>query len=92
MTRHGIMRKGALLAARCACALLWPDIARSEALTIPSVQISFGDAEEPQQVARALQIVFLLTVLTLAPSILIMTTSFTRITAKDLTKKWLSTL
>ena len=37
------------------------------------------DVDEPGKVSSALQILFLLTILTLAPSILIMTTSFARI-------------
>jgi flagellar biosynthetic protein FliP len=37
------------------------------------------DMDEPGKVSSALQILFLLTILTLAPSILIMTTSFARI-------------
>lgn len=45
---------------------------------IPGVQISVQSASSPTEVATAIQILFLLTVLTLAPSILIMTTSFTR--------------
>ena len=45
---------------------------------IPSINISVDSASSPQQVATTLQIVFLLTVLTMAPAILIMTTSFTR--------------
>ena len=36
-------------------------------------------AKSPQQVANTLQILLLLTVLTLAPALLIMTTAFTRI-------------
>lgn len=46
---------------------------------IPGVNISIGQSNTPEQVATTLQIVILLTVLTLAPAILIMTTSFTRI-------------
>ena len=46
---------------------------------IPGVNITIGEADSPQQVATSLQILFILTVLTLAPAILIMTTSFTRI-------------
>ena len=37
------------------------------------------DVEDPEKVSSALQILFLLTILTLAPSILILTTSFARI-------------
>ena len=46
---------------------------------IPGVNITVGGANTPQQVATTLQILILLTVLTLAPAILIMTTSFSRI-------------
>jgi len=46
---------------------------------IPGVNIAVGQSSSPEQVATTLQIVILLTILTLAPSILIMTTSFTRI-------------
>lgn len=45
---------------------------------IPGISISVNPADNPEQVATTLQIVFLLTVLTLAPALLIMTTSFTR--------------
>ena len=46
--------------------------------TIPGINISVDSASSPQQIATTLQIIFLLTILTLAPAILIMTTSFTR--------------
>ncbi|MDH4121139.1 MAG: flagellar type III secretion system pore protein FliP [Deltaproteobacteria bacterium] len=46
---------------------------------IPGINISVGKANSPDQVASTLQVVFLLTVLTLAPAIMIMTTSFIRI-------------
>lgn len=49
------------------------------AIPFPSIQVGIGDAESPEMVSNVLQILFLLTVLTLAPSILIMMTSFTRI-------------
>ena len=45
---------------------------------LPGINISVDQANTPQQVSTTLQIVFLLTVLTMAPAILIMTTSFTR--------------
>jgi len=52
-----------------------------EAVTIPipSLQLGLTPAETPQDVAISLQILALLTVLTLAPAILLMLTSFTRI-------------
>ena len=51
----------------------------SEALSLPSIQVGFEDVDDPEKVSSALQILILLTVLTLAPAILIMTTSFSRI-------------
>ncbi len=48
-------------------------------LTIPSIGINVGRADTPQQVSTTLQLLFLLTVLSLAPAILVMVTSFTRI-------------
>lgn len=46
---------------------------------IPNINIGVGTATEPKDVALSLQILLTMTVLTLAPSILIMMTSFTRI-------------
>jgi flagellar biosynthetic protein FliP len=46
---------------------------------IPGINLTVGRSNSPQEVATSLQILALLTVLTLAPAILIMTTSFTRI-------------
>jgi len=45
----------------------------------PSLSLEIGGAEEPQEVVGTLQILFMLTVLTLAPAILVLLTSFTRI-------------
>jgi flagellar biosynthesis protein FliP len=49
------------------------------AQTLPKISISLGNAGKPADVATTLQIVFLITILALAPSILIMMTSFVRI-------------
>jgi flagellar biosynthetic protein FliP len=46
---------------------------------LPNITLGVSDAKNPDQVSTAMQIVFLLTVLTLAPSILIMMTCFTRL-------------
>ncbi len=54
-------------------------VSESWALSIPTIQIGMEDLNQPESVSSALQILALLTVLTLAPSILIMTTSFSRI-------------
>lgn len=50
-----------------------------QAQSIPSVSINFGDSEDGGGFSTTLQIVLLMTVLALAPSILVMTTSFIRI-------------
>ena len=46
---------------------------------IPSIDLGVKPAESPQDVALSLQILFLLTILSLAPSLLMMMTAFTRI-------------
>lgn len=51
----------------------------ASAQVLPSLSLSVGDAQSPQDVATALQVVFLVSILALAPSILIMMTSFVRI-------------
>ena len=46
---------------------------------IPTLNIGLGQANSPQQVSTALQVLLVLTVLSMAPAILLMTTAFTRI-------------
>lgn len=46
---------------------------------LPTVKIGVEKAERPEQVSVLLQVLFLLTVLSLAPAIVIMMTSFTRL-------------
>ena len=48
-------------------------------VSMPNINISVGEADTPQEFSKGLQILIWLTVLTLAPSIFILTTSFTRI-------------
>ena len=50
----------------------------ASAIPIPTIQFGVEDIEEPDTLSTALQIMLLLTVLTLAPSILILMTSFSR--------------
>lgn len=58
--------------------ILIPGVYAQE-FTIPGIELGLTNATEPQDVALSLQIVFLLTILTLAPGILILMTSFTRV-------------
>lgn len=54
-------------------------VAYAEPLPIPSLNIGVGTATKPNDVAVTVQIFLLLTIMSLAPGLLIMTTSFTRI-------------
>ncbi|MCH8932546.1 MAG: flagellar type III secretion system pore protein FliP [Nitrospinae bacterium] len=63
--------------------VLWAAIAvgvpeDASAIPIPTIQFGVEDIEEPDTLSTALQIMLLLTILTLAPSILILMTSFSR--------------
>jgi flagellar biosynthetic protein FliP len=66
---------------------LWvvPAIAQAAAapagptVPIPHVNIGVGEAKNPREVASSLQILLLLTVLSLAPTLLVLVTSFTRV-------------
>jgi len=49
------------------------------AVGLPTVTFGVADANSPQQVSTALQVLFLLTILSIAPTIILMTTCFTRI-------------
>jgi len=48
-------------------------------LTLPSLNLSFDRSQDPQDMVSVIRIILMLTVLSLAPAILIMMTSFTRI-------------
>jgi flagellar biosynthetic protein FliP len=51
----------------------------SAAAGLPTITLGVQQATEPAQVSTALQVIILLTVLSIAPAILLMTTGFTRI-------------
>lgn len=48
-------------------------------VTIPTVNLGFKTTDNPNEIVSAIRLILILTVLTLAPAILIMMTSFTRI-------------
>lgn len=48
-------------------------------IPIPTIGLNIGEAQTPGEVSLGLQILFLLTILSLSPSIIIMTTSFIRV-------------
>ncbi|WP_456388266.1 flagellar type III secretion system pore protein FliP [Desulfolithobacter sp.] len=58
-------------------ALLLPAPALTAGL--PTISLGIKEAAGPQEVSTALQVLFVLTILSIAPAILLMTTAFTRI-------------
>jgi flagellar biosynthesis protein FliP len=56
-----------------------PVFAQSASMPVPMIKIGVGESKDPGEISVLLQIIFLLTILSLAPSILIMMTSFTRL-------------
>ena len=79
-----------LVSAALAFALLWvlpafafaqsgPSAPAAPTVSFPSLNVGISQAKSPSEVVGALQILILLTVLALAPTLLVMVTSFTRI-------------
>lgn len=58
--------------------MLVADVAFAQ-VTLPSINMGFKTTEDPNEIVNAIKIIMVLTVLTLAPAILIMMTSFTRL-------------
>ncbi|MDR3563791.1 MAG: flagellar type III secretion system pore protein FliP [Negativicutes bacterium] len=84
IARRGKRLPKRLLFLICLCVLssliFIPQTAQAAPLIpLPNINIGVDAANSPKDVALSLQVLFALTVLTLAPSILIMMTSFTRI-------------
>lgn len=75
------MKKNTLITILTPAALLAANGASfaADAVGLPNVSLTLGGQNSPQGVATAIQIVLLLTVLSLAPAILLMMTSFTRL-------------
>jgi flagellar biosynthetic protein FliP len=61
------------------CLITVSTYAQEKALTLPKLSVEVGKATKPEDVSVTLQILFLMTILSLAPAILILTTAFTRI-------------
>jgi len=65
-----------------ALSLIFCAVASSQSstpLALPKLSIEVGKATKPDDVSMTLQILFLMTILSLAPALLILTTAFTRI-------------
>jgi flagellar biosynthetic protein FliP len=54
--------------------------ANAQSLNLPNINLSIGgNASEPEKMATGIQLLFIFTILSLAPAILLMLTSFTRV-------------
>jgi len=74
------MRKYFILLFAISLFMLAGTATAAEPLPIPSVSLNIGGAaDQPARASTTIQLLFILTVLALAPSILLMVTSFTRI-------------
>ena len=73
------MRSAALGGVLLALVLAGAPGAQAQGIPVPRITLEAGEAKSPQEVAAAVQIVAILTVLSLAPAILLMLTSFTRV-------------
>ncbi len=73
------VRKSLIFCAVAVILLFMATAAFAEPLAIPSISVGVGKVTKPGDVSVVLQIFFLITILSLAPGLLIMTTSFTRI-------------
>ncbi|MEW5924387.1 MAG: flagellar type III secretion system pore protein FliP [Candidatus Zixiibacteriota bacterium] len=71
--------KGILRLAVCLILAVIITAGAAQAQAIPKVSVEVGQSDSPKDLSATLQIVLLLTVLTLAPSIILMMTSFVRI-------------
>ncbi|MBI5483556.1 MAG: flagellar type III secretion system pore protein FliP [Deltaproteobacteria bacterium] len=72
------MSKRTLLIATAFAILLTAGMAAAEPLALPTISLGVGKTGNPAETAVVIQIFFLMAVLSLAPGLLIMTTSFTR--------------
>jgi len=59
--------------------ILLPSMAMAQTPALPNLTIGIGQTDSPEQVSTLLQALLLLTVLSLAPAIIVMMTSFTRL-------------
>ncbi len=78
--KRGAMRLLATASLLLAALLLLPGppTCFAAGIDLPAVHFSLDDTKAPQQITGVMQIVFLMTILSIAPAILILMTSFTR--------------
>ncbi len=76
--QRGTFVIAALLVVAVVFCLLAPTALAAGGIDIPAISLNLDNGKGPQQVTGILQIVFLLTIISIAPALLILTTSFTR--------------
>lgn len=74
--QKGIFVTGAM---SCAIFLSFPALAYAADAAFPTINIGIGSSANPTEIATSLKVIFILTVLSLAPAILVLMTSFARI-------------
>lgn len=74
-----VRRGGAVLAGLIVLAVCGPASAQEKARPVTDLARQVGDATRPENISSTLELAFVLTVLSLAPALLVMVTSFTRI-------------
>jgi len=74
-----LLAAAALILWLAPAALAWAQPENNSMVPIPTVSLSLDQTSEPERIATVINILFLMTVLTLAPSLLILMTSFVRI-------------
>jgi len=75
-----VNRKKLILFGLLALCLLWASAAiAAEPLSLPNISLSIGGVADQERASTVVQLLFILTILSLAPAILLMVTSFTRI-------------
>jgi flagellar biosynthetic protein FliP len=80
MTKRNSIGVLTLLVVAMALVVMSVGAVYAQALTLPNINLSIGGtADDPGKVATVIQLLFILTVLSLAPAILLMLTSFTRV-------------
>ncbi|MGA7827565.1 MAG: flagellar type III secretion system pore protein FliP [Geobacteraceae bacterium] len=63
----------------CLAGLVFATTCLAEPLSVPTVSVGLGKVSKPGDVSTVLQIFLMITILSIAPGLLIMTTSFTRV-------------
>ncbi len=77
--KNVVKRKKYIILALLLLLILIPSSTFSQNIPVPDVRFGFRNAKSPTQVATSIQVLILLTILSLAPAIVLMTTSFIRI-------------